>query len=78
MTEEIYVYVIDFGVTSISETVTKNDDGSYTIFLNARFSYEQQKKAYNHALCHIQRNDFDRYDVDMIENECHRITWCTR
>lgn len=38
--------------------VAPNSDGSYTIFLNADCSIEQQRQTYEHELRHIQRGDF--------------------
>ena len=53
----INVQIIDFG-NSIQETVTINDDGSFSIFLNARLSYERRLEAYWHEMRHIQNQDF--------------------
>lgn len=50
---------------------TKNEDDSYTIILNSRLNYEQQLKSYKHELDHIQNNDFDKEDVDVIEYYAH-------
>lgn len=33
-------------------------DGFYNIYINARLSYEQQKKAIAHEMEHIARGDF--------------------
>lgn len=55
--DEINVQILDFG-NSIPATVTINDDGSFSIFLNARLSYERRMQAYLHELRHIQRGDF--------------------
>lgn len=38
---------------------TKNEDGSYTIFLDPRDSDEKQKEGYLHELEHINRGDLD-------------------
>lgn len=73
---EINVFIIDFPYgTTARETVTLNEDGSYSIFINARMSHEMQLKAYEHALDHIKNNDFyaDR-SVQEIEAERHGIT----
>lgn len=73
MTEDIFVYVIDLKSTKVSETVTRNEDGSYSIFLNARMSQEKQCDAYIHALGHILRMDFEsESSVDVLENIAHR------
>jgi len=54
---DINTFIIDFG-NSIPATVTINEDGSFSIFLNARLSYEQRMQAYLHEMRHIQKNDF--------------------
>ena len=69
---DIYVKVIDFPTTKVKETVTANEDGSYTIFLNAKMSADQLEKAYVHALGHIEHNDFEKSDVQAIEYEAHQ------
>ena len=40
-----------------------NADSGYTIVINARMSYEQQLKSYEHELQHIKGNDFYK-DID--------------
>lgn len=67
---DINVYLVDCD-TEIRESVIPNVDGSYTIFINARHSDEQQKIAYLHALKHIYSNDFEKSNVDTIESEAH-------
>lgn len=70
--EDIFVQVIDMDVM-IPEQVVKNQDGSYTIFLNARYSHEYNLKSYQHAIEHINNGDFDREcgDVQEIETIAH-------
>lgn len=53
----INVQILDFG-NSIPAAVTINDDGSFSIFLNARLSYERRLEAYLHEMRHIQNQDF--------------------
>ena len=74
MHEDINVKLIDMDV-KIPEQVTKNLDGSYTIFLNARFNQEYRAQAYQHALEHIQNGDFDRKteNVQDIEMMAHGL-----
>ena len=69
--DDVYVDVIDFGCPG-NELITQNDDGSYTVLINARISYEQQKKSLKHALGHINDNDFEKLYVQEIETEAHR------
>ncbi|MBF0710367.1 MULTISPECIES: hypothetical protein [unclassified Gemella] len=44
-----------------------NEDGSYTIFLNSKFSTNQLEKTYLHEIKHITRDDFSKDDADRIE-----------
>lgn len=72
--EDIFVQVIDMDVM-IPEQVVKNQDGSYTIFLNARYSREYNLRSYQHAIEHINNGDFDREcgDVQVIEAAAHEM-----
>ena len=70
--EDVYVELVDFGNTPGSEVVTANEDGSYTILLNARYSYERQVEACIHACRHIDGCDFEKTDVQEIEKDAHK------
>ena len=74
---EVFVKIMDMD-TGIAEQVVKNHDGSYTVFINARYATEAQKAAYLHAIGHIENNDFDKEDVQSIEAEAHRRNPCGR
>lgn len=53
---------------------TKNDDGSYTVFLDPRDSCEMQKRGYLHELEHIDRGDLDNRqekNIGQIEKAVH-------
>ncbi len=52
----------------IKAAVTANEDGSYTIFLNTRHSYETLRSAAVHELEHIKNGDlFSEKTADEIE-----------
>lgn len=68
--ENIYVHLLDMD-TKIPEHLIKNDDDSYTIFINARLSHESRLKSYLHALNHIMNDDFSKKDVQEIESFAH-------
>ena len=74
VSEDINVQIIDMDVM-IPEQITKNSDGSYTIFLNARHTQENRIAAYQHAIEHIERGDFDTDygDVQEVESEAHGL-----
>ncbi len=63
------VHLIDLPI-GVKETVCRNEDDSYSIFLNARCNYETHLKSYQHALSHIKENDFEKDDVQSIESRC--------
>lgn len=51
---------------------TVERDGFYTIVINSRSSYEQQRRSAQHEREHIARGDFDRNMVaDVIEGLRH-------
>lgn len=58
--------------TKTKEAVTENEDGSYTIFINAKLNQERQRTAYIHAMRHILGNDFQKDDVQSIEYWTHK------
>lgn len=54
-----------------NEMVVPNEDGTFTILINAKLSYDGQLKAYQHAINHICNNDFNKEDVQKIEYQAH-------
>ena len=52
--------------------VVPNEDGSYTILINAGLNYESQQRAFEHAMHHIKNNDFQKENVQEIEYYAHR------
>lgn len=71
-TPDVNVVTMDFPGRG-NEMVVLNEDGSYTILINARLSYEGQLRAYEHAMRHIRENDFNKDNVQAIEARAHEI-----
>ena len=69
----VNVQILDLKTTCGTELVTPNEDGSYTVLINARMSYEKQRMALLHALGHIFNNDFEKVNVQQIESAAHGI-----
>lgn len=67
--DDIYVYLVDLP-PSVPEMITPCDCG-FTVYLNARLSYQDRVKAYIHALEHVERNDWEKDNVQLIEKEAH-------
>ena len=74
-TEDVFLELIDFGRNATArEAVTLNDDGTFTIFVNARISHERISEVVAHAIKHIDNGDFfDDKSVQQIELEAHGI-----
>lgn len=70
--DDINVQLLDMD-TKIPEQLIKNNDDSYTVFLNARLSQESRIKSYYHALKHIANNDFEKESVQAVEQKAHDI-----
>ena len=67
--DDIFVYLIDLP-PKVAEMITPCECG-FTVYLNAKLSYQDRVKTYTHALKHIERNDWNKYDVQIIEKEAH-------
>ncbi len=66
---DIFVYFVKLP-PHINEMVTPCPDG-YTVYIDSGLDDEHRFKAYQHALCHIQNNDFEKSDIQQIEAEAH-------
>lgn len=65
------VYRDDMAI-GIPEQINQNSDGSYTVFLNARYSYERWVHSMDHAFNHVREEDWQKHNVQHIESERHR------
>ncbi len=69
--DRIFTYLVKLP-TNINEIVTPCADG-YTIYIDKNLTHERQLEAYEHALHHIRRNDFDsNLSADEIEYQTHK------
>lgn len=67
MTQDVNIQLFDFPNTRDREMVVKNEDDTYTVFINTKLSSEGRLRSFRHALHHIKRNDFDKEDVQIVE-----------
>lgn len=68
----MYVNIQMMNLGAVNEVVVENEDGGYTVFIDDQLSDEGKKKAYRHALRHIEADDFAKHgDADQIERETH-------
>ena len=76
MHDNIYLYRVKFPGNRIREAVMPCVDG-YTIYIDEALDDEAARKAYRHALCHIQRGDLERSDRESaqdVEEAAHKET----
>ena len=66
---DIIVKLVNFPTTKIRACITPNEDGTHTIFVNAKLSTYQQAKAVKHEIDHFYENDFEKSDVRDAENK---------
>lgn len=69
MKDNIYHYIVDLP-DGIKEIVLPCVDG-YTIYTDARLDKAHRIKSYRHALAHIEKGDFGKYNVSEIERLRH-------
>ena len=67
--DEIYIYHVALP-DGCNEAVLPCMDG-YTIYINEKLDETQQLAALRHAMKHIKRNDWEKYDVQQIEHDAH-------
>ena len=65
---DYFVRVVDLP-PAVGGMVTVNEDGTFSVYINARNSEEKQKKSLAHEVKHITDEDFySGKSVDEIEN----------
>lgn len=56
----------------VREIVFENEDGGHTVFIEEQLAPEAQRKAFLHAMRHIEEDDFGKHgNVGRIEAEAH-------
>ena len=59
MNENIIVRYIPLPVSVRAFTVP-DSQGNFNVYINSSLSFEQQRKNYEHEVCHIENGDFFR------------------
>ena len=73
--DDVYVYLRDDLPAKVGEFIAPCPDG-YTIYISAKLDDASRQEAYEHAIEHIRRGDFDIdcvKEVQEIEAEAHGI-----
>ena len=66
MTPDVNCVMAELPSTMKAYTIPHRD-GTYTILLNSRHTYEQHLISYHHEMKHITNGDYERNSADMIE-----------
>ena len=66
MVDDVFIYLVRLP-DGINEFVSPCADGNYTVYIDSRLSYAQQRIAYDHAIRHIQNGDFDMDCTDSVQ-----------
>lgn len=69
---DVYTYIAPLP-PGVNEVITPCY-GGYTVYLNDSLSEDGRIDAFNHAMCHIRNNDFEKSDVHEIETRAHEET----
>ena len=67
---DINVILLD-DTGGVPGSVWSNEDGSYSIFIDAGLCFNKQQEVFLHELRHILECDFEKFDVDQIESVAH-------
>ena len=76
---DYFIKLIDFPNVSSAGVSASNGDGTFTIFINARFCKQKQLEALAHEIKHLEENHFYREDnIAHIEAEASNSFECYR
>lgn len=65
---DFFVRIVDLPV-GVGGCVAPNDDGTFSVYINARSSCRKQRESYKHELRHIERDDFyNGLPIEQIED----------
>lgn len=68
---DYFVRVVDLPV-GVGGMVTPNDDGTYSVYINARNSRLKQLRSCDHEVGHIEHDDFYRdVPIEQMEKEAN-------
>lgn len=68
--DDVFTYFVPLPA-GINEMVTPCADG-FTVYIDSDLDEAHRIRAYNHAIRHIMRGDFEKEDVGTIEAENHK------
>lgn len=68
--DKIFTFITDLP-DGINEMVTPCFEG-FTVYIDSRLDEVGRLKAFQHAIEHIARGDFEKENVQSIENDAHK------
>ena len=71
MEDNVIVRIVDLPL-SIKGVTIPHPDGSYNIYINAKYDIFTQRNCLKHEMCHIRNLDFDNFDkISIIEKRAN-------
>jgi len=55
---DVIVRVLDFDTCHVGASVEEDENGDYNLYVNARYGFFGQLKAFEHEMDHIDNDDF--------------------
>ena len=66
--DDIIIRIVDLPICVYGVTIP-HDDGTYNVYINAKYDIETRQKALRHELRHVINYDFDNFDsIKIIED----------
>ena len=66
---DYFIRIVSFPSYRLGGTVTPNDDGTYSVYINSRLDKKHQRKSCDHEITHIKEDDlYGEKDISLIEN----------
>lgn len=64
---DVHIYYVDMPC-SVASNIVENPDGSFTLYLNSRMTYERNIKGYLHEIKHLKNDDLNNcYNIQHTE-----------
>lgn len=68
---DCYIYRVEMP-KDVNEMISPCPDYGYTIYIDSRLDNVRAMESYQHAIAHVKSNDFEKDDVQNIEQNAHK------
>ena len=67
--QDYFLYYLKFPNLANKGSVTPNDDGTFSVYVNTRYPSEMYPDIVKHELDHLNNDDLYKEDIDIAEIE---------